>query len=130
MITLVLYFGTEQHWNAAKSLKNRLSVNEKLQHFVQDYKINLFELAWLSAVRKDSAVFAFAAGNSEAACRADFRALIISQKTKTATRFPSSRRVYLHSGNHSYKLGISPEPPIMCVRELLGGADTCGALKL
>ena len=46
--TLVLYFGTERHWTAPKTLLERLEVNENLLPFVQNYGINLFELAWLS----------------------------------------------------------------------------------
>ncbi len=48
VVTMVLYFGTEHHWNVSRSLKKRLSINEKLAPFVKDYEINLFELAWLT----------------------------------------------------------------------------------
>ena len=48
VVTLVLYFGTERRWNSPVSLKERLSVGKEFEPFVSDYKINVFELAWLS----------------------------------------------------------------------------------
>ena len=48
VITLVLYFGYKKHWNQAKSLLERMDVPEKFRPYVNDYKINLFEIAYLS----------------------------------------------------------------------------------
>ena len=48
VITIVLYFGTEHHWNESDTLKKVLNVPEKLEAFVNDYKIHIFEIAWLS----------------------------------------------------------------------------------
>ena len=48
VITIVLYFGTEYHWNESDTLKKVLDVPEKLEAFVNDYKIHIFEIAWLS----------------------------------------------------------------------------------
>ena len=45
--TLVLYFGTEKRWTAPKSLYECFDVPEELKPFVNDYKINVFEIAWL-----------------------------------------------------------------------------------
>ncbi len=46
VVTLVLYFG-EKHWNKPLSLKECLDIPDRLQPFVSDYRINLFEIAWL-----------------------------------------------------------------------------------
>lgn len=47
VITLVLYFG-DCEWNKPKNLLGCLNVPEKLKPFVNDYKINLFEICRLS----------------------------------------------------------------------------------
>ena len=46
--TLVLYFGTEEKWSKAKNLYDCFEVPEKLKPFVNDYKINVFNIAFLS----------------------------------------------------------------------------------
>ncbi|MCR5622233.1 MAG: Rpn family recombination-promoting nuclease/putative transposase [Treponema sp.] len=46
VVTLVLYFG-EDHWNRHRNLLDCLSVPEELRPYVSDYKINVFEIAWL-----------------------------------------------------------------------------------
>ena len=46
--TLVLYFGTEEKWSKAKHLYDCFEVPEKLKPFVNDYKINVFNIACLS----------------------------------------------------------------------------------
>ena len=48
VVTLVLYFGYKNHWNAPKSLHEALEVPENLKPYITDAKINLFEIAWLS----------------------------------------------------------------------------------
>lgn len=48
VITLVLYFGTESQWEKPKSLKESIEIDDLLEPFVSDYKINVFNLAWLS----------------------------------------------------------------------------------
>lgn len=48
IITLVLYFGTKQKWNKNLSLKDIITIPSEIEHFVSDYKINVFNLAWLS----------------------------------------------------------------------------------
>ena len=45
--TLVLYFGTESKWTAPKKLYECFNVPNELKPFVNDYKINVFEIAWL-----------------------------------------------------------------------------------
>ena len=46
--TLVLYFGTEKKWTAPKSLLGCFKVPDELKPFVSDYKINVFNIAWLN----------------------------------------------------------------------------------
>lgn len=46
--TLVLYFGTETKWTAPKKLHDCFKIPDKLKPFVSDYKINVFNIAWLS----------------------------------------------------------------------------------
>lgn len=50
VITLVLYFGYKKHWDKAKTLYEALGKNmdSDLEPFVNDYKINLFEIPWLT----------------------------------------------------------------------------------
>ena len=53
VITLVLYFGFEHRWRKAKSLHERLwsddrrTVDERLKPYISDYRINVFEIAYL-----------------------------------------------------------------------------------
>ena len=47
VITLVLYFGNE-HWNAGKHLKDLLDIPQGMEEYVNDLKINVFEIAWLT----------------------------------------------------------------------------------
>ena len=47
--TLVLYFGTEEKWSKAKHLYDCFEIPEKLKPFVNDYKINVFNIAFLSS---------------------------------------------------------------------------------
>lgn len=48
-VTLLLYFGYKKHWDKALSLYESLGeIPEKLKPYVNDYKVNLFEVAWLT----------------------------------------------------------------------------------
>lgn len=47
VITLVLYFGNE-HGRAEKHLKDLLDIPEGMEEYVNDLKINVFEIAWLT----------------------------------------------------------------------------------
>ena len=47
VITLVLYMGYEKNWKYSNSLLDLLEVDEKLKPYVSDYKINVFEIAFL-----------------------------------------------------------------------------------
>lgn len=47
VVTLVLYFGHTKHWGKPLTLHEAVGVTERFRPFVPDYKINLFEIAWL-----------------------------------------------------------------------------------
>ena len=46
--TIVLYFGTKEKWSTPKNLLGCFKVPDELKPFVNDYKINVFNIAWLS----------------------------------------------------------------------------------
>ena len=47
VITLVLYFGYEKHWTRRRKLSDFVSVPADLKPYFNDYKLNVFEIAWL-----------------------------------------------------------------------------------
>ena len=47
VITLVLYMGHKGRWNYPKNIMGIVDVDERLKPYVNDYKINLFEIAYL-----------------------------------------------------------------------------------
>ena len=47
VITLVLYFGYEKHWTKRRKLSDFVSVPADLKPYFNDYKLNVFEIAWL-----------------------------------------------------------------------------------
>ena len=53
VITLVLYYGHKKRWNKPKTLKERLDIPPEFEEFVNDYKINLFEIAYLTREQID-----------------------------------------------------------------------------
>lgn len=69
VVTLVLYFGYEKHWDKAKSIYEVISagsekvLDDVLRPFVNDYRINLFEIAFLTdeKVRAFTSDFRFVA---------------------------------------------------------------------
>lgn len=48
VVTLVLYFGYKRPWNGPLSLKERMDIPEELEAYVNDYRINLFQIAYLT----------------------------------------------------------------------------------
>ena len=48
VVTLVLYFGYEGHWKAPLHLLECFDIPEPLRPYVSDYRINLFEIAYLT----------------------------------------------------------------------------------
>ena len=47
VVTLVLYFGYQKHWDKPLNLKGRFDIPKALEPYVNDYHVNLFEIAWL-----------------------------------------------------------------------------------
>lgn len=47
VVTLVLYFGYQKHWDKPLNLKGRFNIPKELDPYVNDYHVNLFEIAWL-----------------------------------------------------------------------------------
>ena len=62
VITLVLYLGYEKRWNYPKRLFDVLDIDEDIRPYVNDFKINLFEIAYLEREKIDL-------------CKSDFRIL-------------------------------------------------------
>lgn len=48
VITLVLYFGSERRWKKPRSLFEQMEVPVEFRPYVNDYKINVFEIAYLT----------------------------------------------------------------------------------
>jgi hypothetical protein len=48
VVTLVLYFGTKKRWNTPRNLKELLDIPTGLDKYVNDYHINVIEVAWLT----------------------------------------------------------------------------------
>jgi hypothetical protein len=48
VVTIVLYFGTEKRWNEPRNLKNLIDIPEGMEEYVNDYHINVVEVAWLT----------------------------------------------------------------------------------
>ncbi len=48
VVTLVLYFGHKKPWDGPLSLKERLNIPDEFVKYVNDYKLNLFQIAYLT----------------------------------------------------------------------------------
>lgn len=48
VITMVLYFGTEKHWDMSTNLKSIMNIPDGLDKYVNDIHVNVFEIAWLT----------------------------------------------------------------------------------
>ncbi len=48
VVTLVLYFGHDRHWKSPRTLYECLDIPEELKPFVNDYRMNLYEIAYLT----------------------------------------------------------------------------------
>ena len=53
VITLVLYFGYNSRWKQPKSLFELLEIDERIKPYVNDFKMNLFEIAYLDREKVD-----------------------------------------------------------------------------
>jgi hypothetical protein len=47
VVTIVLYFGTKRRWTEPKSLKELMNIPQGMEEYVNDYHINVIEVAWL-----------------------------------------------------------------------------------
>ncbi len=84
VISIVLYFGTKRHWKKNRYLKDVIYVPDELNKYVNDYKINVFELAWLS----DEQIQSF---------KSDFREVALFLRSlRTGEPFNSSDRQLEH----------------------------------
>ena len=85
VITLVLYFGTKRRWKRYKALKEVMNMPVDLEPFIADYKINVFELAWLS----DEQIQSFTS---------DFRYVaILLRRIRTGKPYPMTDPKYKHA---------------------------------
>ena len=48
IVTLVLYFGYDKHWAKTTALRGCLNIPEELYPYVNEHRINLFEIAYLT----------------------------------------------------------------------------------
>lgn len=48
VVTLVLYFGYKKHWDKSLNLLGCFNVPEEFKPYINDYKVNLFEIAYLT----------------------------------------------------------------------------------
>lgn len=82
VITMVLYFGYEHLWNGPISLKDRLKIPDGLDDYVNDYKFNLYQIAYLP----DEQIQQF---------KRDFRVVaeFFSQKRKQLDYTPSNQQL-------------------------------------
>jgi hypothetical protein len=85
VITLVLYFGTKRRWKKYKSLKEIMNIPKGLDAYITDYKINIFELAWLT----DEQIYSFTS---------DFRYVaILLRRLRTGRPYPMTDTKYKHA---------------------------------
>ena len=129
VITLVLYFGTKRRWKKNLSLKDVVSVPPELEPFVNDYRINVAELAWLT----DEQINAF---------RSDFREIAVYLRcVRTEKPFHGSRRKLKHafevidmlramSGNEGAFRTIVPELKKMIENDKGGDVNMCDPIQM
>ena len=53
VVTLVLYFGHKQRWSGPQTLKERLDIPKEFDKYVNDYKIHVFEIAFMDQKEVD-----------------------------------------------------------------------------
>lgn len=82
VVTMVLYFGYKKPWDGPVSLKERLNIPAEFANYVNDYKLNLFQIAYLT--REQVQMF-----------RSDFRIVAdyFVQKRENGNYIPSSQEI-------------------------------------
>lgn len=48
VVTLVLHFNYKHHWGSSKNLLGCLTIDERVKPYVSDYRVNVFEIAYLT----------------------------------------------------------------------------------
>ena len=48
VVSLVLYFGTDRRWKKYKSIKECIAIPYGLDEYINDYKVHIIEVAWLT----------------------------------------------------------------------------------
>ena len=92
VITLVLYFGTNEKWTKNQTLYDCFeNVPEKLMPFVSNYKINVFNIAWLS--KKQINMF-----------KSDFKCIVEFLRSQRLKRQYIGSKEKLHHANETLKL--------------------------
>ena len=89
--TIVLYFGTDEKWNTSKSLYDCFEIPEKLKPFVNNYKINVFNIAWLSEKTIDK-------------FKSDFKLIAQYFRTKRLNKKYTGSKEKLHHANETLKM--------------------------
>ena len=102
VVTIVLYFG-EKHWCKERNIKSLMNIPKELDPYVNDYKMEVFEIAWLT----DEQINMF---------QSDFRvvARYFSEKRKNKNYVPHDKTILRHidavlkllavmSGDHRYE---------------------------
>lgn len=85
VVTIVLYFGTKRRWNKKRSIKELIKIPQGLEEYVNDYRVHVFEIAWLT----DEQLQMF---TSDFGIVADF----FVQKRKNKNYVPNDTRVMQH----------------------------------
>ena len=48
VVSFVLYFGTEERWSRYRTIKECIEIPKNLDDYINDYKIHVIEVAWLT----------------------------------------------------------------------------------
>ncbi|MCI5821779.1 MAG: Rpn family recombination-promoting nuclease/putative transposase [Lachnospiraceae bacterium] len=85
VVTLVLYFGTDRKWKQPMSLKEVLYIPDGMEAYVNDYRIHVVNVAWLS----EETIEKF---------QSDFRVVanFFAEKRKNANYVPNDTQVIKH----------------------------------
>lgn len=85
VVTLVLYFGTDRKWKQPMSLKEVLYITDGMEAYVNDYRIHVVNVAWLS----EETIEKF---------QSDFRVVanFFAEKRKNANYVPNDTQVIKH----------------------------------
>ena len=117
VVTLVLYFGTKP-WNAPLSLKECFDIPKELEPYINDYRINLFQIAYLP----DETVKKF---KSDFGIIADF----FVQKRKNNKYVPSDQQIKYVDEFLKLMKAITGDNDYTVVNSREGVKDMCDILQ-